>query len=90
MSCSRRHSESAGEIGFSLDIAREILFTSKLDDRKRLREILAGLEKEDLSLEESFAGYEEGVRLVRYCSSRIDDVEKKVQKMNEDGSLEDF
>ena len=60
------------------------------DAFKRLREILAGLEKEDLSLEESFAGYEEGVRLVRYCSSRIDDVEKKVQKMNEDGSLEDF
>ena len=28
------------EIDFSMDIAREILFTSKLDDEKRLREIL--------------------------------------------------
>ena len=28
------------EIGFSLDMAREILFTSRLDDRKRLKEIL--------------------------------------------------
>ena len=32
-----------GEIDFSMDIAREILFTSKLDDEKRLKEILQKL-----------------------------------------------
>ena len=48
----------------------------------------AALEKETLedgesSLEETFAGYEAGMKLVRSLSSQIDKVEKQIQILSE-------
>ena len=57
---------------------------------EQIRGLLAEMEKEDASLEQSFENYEKGMKLIRYCSAQIDTVEKKVQKLNEDGSTEDF
>lgn len=43
-----------------------------------LDEIIAKLESDDISLEESFKLYTEGMELSRKCQSQIDEVEKKV------------
>ena len=51
---------------------------------------IALLEKEDVSLEDSFRYYQEGMDLLKYCNESIDRVEKKVQKISSDGKTEDF
>ena len=51
----------------------------------RIRELL-----EDAPLEKTFENYEKGIGLLRYCSEKIDLVEKKVQKLNADGTTESF
>lgn len=56
----------------------------------KLEETLAGLEREDISLEESFAAYYEGMQILKQCNAEIDKVEKQVQKISEDGTLEEF
>lgn len=60
------------------------------DAFEQIRDLLVEMEKEDVTLEKSFEDYEKGMRLIRYCNGKIDRVEKKVQKLNEDGSLSDF
>ncbi len=44
----------------------------------QLDELLEKLESPDITLEESFACYEEGIRLVRNCNEKIDQVEKQM------------
>ena len=54
---------------------------------KELDGIVEKLESRDISLEESFAMYQKGMELLKQCSSKIDRVEKKMLKINEDGEL---
>lgn len=56
----------------------------------RMQELIKDMEREDATLEQSFADYEEGMRLVRLCTGRIDSVEQRVQQMNADGTLSPF
>ncbi len=56
----------------------------------KLDEIVASLEKEDSTLEDSFQAYQEGMRVLLYCNGQIDAVEKKVQQISENGELHDF
>lgn len=51
---------------------------------------IALLEEEDITLEESFRAYQEGMKLLQYCNEKIDKVEKQVLKINEDGGLDEF
>ena len=51
---------------------------------------ISALEDEDTTLEDSFKEYQEGMKLVKYCHDMVSEVEKKVMKIAEDGSLEDF
>ena len=44
----------------------------------QLDELLLKMEDRDLPLEEAFRLYQEGVKLVKACSSSIDKVEKKL------------
>ena len=44
----------------------------------QLDELLEKLEASDTSLEESFACYEAGMKLVKACSDKIDKVEKQL------------
>ena len=53
-------------------------------------EIVEKLDDDDLPLEEAFALYSRGVKLTEESSRSIDRVEKKVQKLMDDGSTEDF
>lgn len=52
--------------------------------------IVERLESREISLEDSFALYQKGMELLRQCSSKIDTVEKKMLKLNEDGELSEF
>lgn len=44
-----------------------------------LDEIIGALQSGELSLEESFKKYEEGMRLIKACNEAIDKVEKKLE-----------
>lgn len=54
----------------------------------RLEEIIQRLETGEISLEEAFAGYSEGMKLLKDCNDQIDRVEKQVLKLTEEGTLE--
>ena len=56
----------------------------------KIEEKIQALEKEDISLDDSFKEYQEGMALLKQCHEMIENVEKKVQKIAIDGSLEDF
>lgn len=45
---------------------------------ERLNDILQALQSGELTLEESFQKYEEGMKLIKNCSDAIDKVEKKL------------
>lgn len=49
----------------------------------RLEDIIKKLENGESSLEETFAGYEAGMKLVKSLSSQIDKVEKQIQILSE-------
>ncbi|MCI9297464.1 MAG: exodeoxyribonuclease VII small subunit [Lachnospiraceae bacterium] len=57
---------------------------------EKLDEMLNELESPDISLEESFRVYQEGMKLLRQCNETIDRVEKSVLKLNQNGELEEF
>ncbi len=70
---------------------------SQQKEELRLEEALAQVEKcvgqlEDpqISLEDSFRYYEEGIRKLKICSEKVDQIEKKMLVLNERGELEDF
>lgn len=49
-----------------------------------LDRILERLEKGEAGLEESFAIYREGLRLIRHCHGRIDGIEKQLILLQEE------
>ena len=53
----------------------------------QLELLIKRMETDGISLEESFACYEKGIRLVRYCNDRIDRVEKKVRILRGEGGI---
>ena len=57
---------------------------------KELDGIVERLESREISLEDSFALSQKGMELLRQCGSKIDTVEKKMLKLNEDGELSEF
>lgn len=57
---------------------------SKLDG------IVGQLESGESSLEEAFQIYQKGMELLKECSDKIDKVEKKMMKLNENGDLSEF
>ncbi len=44
-----------------------------------LEKLLSAMEKGDDSLEETFAKYQKGLELVRFCSGKIDGIEKQIK-----------
>lgn len=57
---------------------------AKLDDTVKR------MEQEDITLEESFCIYKEGMELLKECNEEIDRVEKQVLMINAKGELEEF
>ena len=60
------------------------------DNFIQIEEIIAQMEKPDISLDDSFALYQQGVDKLKTCNHMLDAVEKKMQIMNEEGELEEF
>ena len=49
---------------------------------EKLEDAINRLEQDDISLEESFKIYKEGMKLIKSCNDKIDKVEKEVLKLN--------
>ena len=56
-------------------------FESALDE---LEKIVRFLESEDLKLDESIKKFEEGLGIVRFCSKKLDDAQKKIDILLKD------
>jgi exodeoxyribonuclease VII small subunit len=52
-----------------------------------LETIVKKLEEGDLPLEKSLELYERGVQLSRFCHTRLEDAEKRIEILNERGDL---
>lgn len=54
---------------------------------KELEEIVRKMEGGDMTLEESLESFEEGIRLSRFCSERLDEAERRIEILlkNEEG-----
>lgn len=48
------------------------------------------LEDRETSLEDSFRFYRQGMELLKFCSEKLDTVEKKMLQINEDGTFCEF
>ena len=57
---------------------------------QELDNLAVKLEDSETSLEDSFRFYKEGMELLKYCSDKLDTVEKKMLQMDEDGTLPEF
>lgn len=55
-----------------------------------LDEIINEMEQSDVSLDDSFQKYNEGMKLLKLCNEKIDSVEKQVLMINENGGLDEF
>ena len=55
-----------------------------------MEEILEKMEEKDISLEDSFTLYEKGMKKLKQCNAKIDEVEKKMLVISSQGTLEEF
>lgn len=51
---------------------------------KRLEKIVEDLEEGNLSLDESLKRYEEGIKLSRFCTNKLEEVERKIEVLTKD------
>ena len=51
---------------------------------EELEKVVERLESGELSLEDSLAAFEEGVKLVRFCNQKLTEVEKKIELLVKD------
>ncbi|MCR5773435.1 MAG: exodeoxyribonuclease VII small subunit [Butyrivibrio sp.] len=57
---------------------------------KRVDDVISAMQEDDITLEESFHKYKEGIDLLKFAGTMIDRVEKEALKISEDGELEVF
>ena len=50
---------------------------------EKLEQIIGNLENGDVSLEDSFKLYNEGMKLIQNCNQQLDKVEKKIVVLNQ-------
>ena len=55
---------------------------------KELEEIIEKMQQREVSLEDSFRLYEQGIQRLKQCNSKIDYVEKQMLLLNGQGELE--
>lgn len=64
--------------------------TTLEQDLEKLDELVKKMDSKDISLEDSFSVYEEGMKILKGANEKLDVVEKKVKVLQEDGTLTDF
>ncbi len=57
---------------------------------QELEAIIEKMQDKEVTLEDSFSLYEQGICKLKYCNDKIDSVEKKMLLLNEQGELEAF
>ena len=72
------------------ETADELADVSFEDALAELETLVEKMETGDLSLEESLAAFERGVKLTRRCQSALKAAELKVKVLTESGELEDL
>lgn len=60
------------------------------DTFAEIEAIIAKMEQPDVTLDESFSLYKNGVECLKTCNELLDAVEKKMQVIEPDGTLGDF
>lgn len=60
------------------------------DTFAEIEAIIAKMEQPDVTLDESFSLYKNGVERLKTCNELLDAVEKKMQVIEPDGTLGDF
>ncbi len=55
-----------------------------------LENVIQKMEEENISLEDSFRLYHRGMDALKQCSERIDEVEKKMLILDEEGGTHEF
>ena len=53
---------------------------------KRLEVIVEEMESGETDLDTMIASFEEGQKLVKFCTAKLNEVEKKIEKIVKDGS----
>jgi len=56
----------------------------------RIEALLTKLQDKDVTLEESFSLYQEGMGLLKLCNENIDHVEKQMLQIDEEGQTHEF
>ena len=56
----------------------------------QIETILTQMEEPEISLEEAFALYQQGVLQLKNCGTILDEVEKEMQILGEDGEIEEM
>lgn len=57
---------------------------------KDLEELIGKMENEEITLEQTFDLYNNGMELLKKCNLSIDEVEKKVLVLDENGATDEF
>ncbi len=55
-----------------------------------LEGLIEDLESREISLEDSFEKYQQGMKLLKRCNETIDTVEKKVLVLKDNGETDEF
>lgn len=55
-----------------------------------IEDIIEQMEQPEVSLDDSFRLYQQGIEQLKICNEMLDTVEKKMQVLSADGSLEDM
>ena len=56
----------------------------------KLNDIIGKMEEQDVTLEDSFKLYNEGINLIKICNEKIDYVEKQIKIIGKDGEEDDI
>ncbi len=80
------------------EIKEETAVTAEETDKKEnleemfqdLEKVIKDMENSDVTLEQSFDLYNRGMNILKKCSRTIDEVEKKVLVLDEDGATHEF
>ena len=75
----KKKTEGSEEEAFSLEQAFE-----------QLEDVIKRMQDNEISLEDAFLEYEQGMKLLKQCNDTIDRVEKQVLKISESGELCEF
>lgn len=65
--------------------------TVSLEERfEHIEDIIEKMETGDITLDQSFELYKNGLEEIKAANAMLDDIEKAMLVMNEDGNLEEF